>query len=40
MLGKQEFDGMSRLSGLLTPELCAAIEAMLAKLAAPGSMQP
>ena len=40
MLGKQEFDGMSRLSGLVTPELRAAIEAMLAKLAAPGRATP
>ena len=40
MLGKQEFDGMSRLSGLVTPELRAAIEAMLAKLAAPGACNP
>jgi hypothetical protein len=40
MLGRQEFDGMSRLSGLLTPELRAAIEAMLAKLAAPGACNP
>jgi Domain of unknown function (DUF222) len=40
MVGKQEFDGMSRLSGLLTPELRAAIEAMLAKLAAPGACNP
>src|SRR5208283_2287730 len=39
-LGKQEFDGMSRLSGLLTPELRAAIESMLAKLAAPGACNP
>jgi Domain of unknown function (DUF222) len=39
-LGKQEFDGMSRLSGLVTPELRAAIEAMLAKLAAPGACNP
>ncbi|OBF07597.1 hypothetical protein A5730_12235 [Mycobacterium sp. ACS4054] len=39
-LGKQDFDGMSRLSGLLTPELRAAIEAMLAKLAAPGACNP
>ncbi|WP_156670077.1 HNH endonuclease signature motif containing protein, partial [Mycobacterium sp. E3305] len=36
----QEFDGMSRLSGLVTPELRAAIEAMLAKLAAPGVCNP
>ena len=40
MLGKQEFDGMSRLSGLVTPELRAAIESMLAKLAAPGACNP
>ncbi|MGA9674355.1 MAG: HNH endonuclease signature motif containing protein [Mycobacterium sp.] len=40
MLGKEEFDGMSRLSGLVTPELRAAIEAMLAKLAAPGACNP
>ena len=40
MLGKQEFDGMSRLSGLVTPELRAALEAMLAKLAAPGACNP
>jgi len=40
VLGIQEFDGMSRLSGLVTPELRAAIEAMLAKLAAPGACNP
>jgi Domain of unknown function (DUF222) len=40
VLGEQEFDGMSRLSGLVTPELRAAIEAMLAKLAAPGACNP
>jgi hypothetical protein len=40
VLGKQEFDGMSRLSGLVTPDLRAAIEAMLAKLAAPGACNP
>ncbi|MGD1282376.1 HNH endonuclease signature motif containing protein [Mycobacterium seoulense] len=39
-LGTQEFDGMSRISGLVTPELRAAIEAMLAKLAAPGACNP
>jgi Domain of unknown function (DUF222) len=39
-LGKQEFDGMSRINGLVTPELRAAIEAMLAKLAAPGACNP
>jgi Domain of unknown function (DUF222) len=39
-LGKQDYDGMSRLSGLVSPELRAAIEAMLAKLAAPGTCNP
>ncbi|KLO37573.1 hypothetical protein ABW17_21650 [Mycobacterium nebraskense] len=39
-LGTQEFDGMSRINGLVTPELRAAIEAMLAKLAAPGVCNP
>jgi hypothetical protein len=39
-LGNQEFDGMSRISGLVTPELRAAIEAMLAKLGAPGACNP
>jgi len=40
ILGKQEFDGMSRIGGLVTPELRAAIEAVLAKLAAPGACNP
>jgi hypothetical protein len=40
ILGAQEFDGMARISGLVTPELRAAIEAMLAKLAAPGTCNP
>jgi hypothetical protein len=39
-LGQQEYDGMSRISGMVTPELRAAIEAMLAKLAAPGACNP
>ncbi len=39
-LGGQDFDGMSRISGLVTPELRAALEAMLAKLAAPGACNP
>ncbi|OBH08142.1 HNH endonuclease signature motif containing protein [Mycobacterium sp. E1747] len=39
-LGAQDGDGMSRLSGLVTPELRAAVEAMLAKLAAPGVCNP
>ncbi|GBG39055.1 hypothetical protein NJB14197_45310 [Mycobacterium montefiorense] len=40
ILGEQEFDGMSKISGLVTPELRAAIEAMLAKLAVPGACNP
>lgn len=39
-LGNQEFDGMSRISGLVDPQLRAAIEATLAKLAAPGMCNP
>jgi Domain of unknown function (DUF222) len=39
-LGSQEYDGMSRISGMVTPELRATIEAMLAKLAAPGACNP
>src|ERR1700731_1350964 len=39
-IGKQELDGMSRINGMVTPELRAAIEAMLAKLAAPGACNP
>ncbi len=39
-LSKQDVDGMSRLTGLITPELRAAIEALLAKLAAPGACNP
>ncbi len=39
-LGRRDFDGMSRISGLVTPELRAAIEAVLAKLAAPGACNP
>src|ERR1700757_521995 len=39
-VGKQEYDGMSRISGMVTPELRAAMEAMLAKLAAPGACNP
>ncbi|WP_156745686.1 DUF222 domain-containing protein, partial [Mycobacterium sp. ACS4054] len=35
-LGQQGPDGMSELRGVLTPELRATIEAVLAKLAAPG----
>jgi hypothetical protein len=39
-LGKQGADGMSALSGWLTPEARATIEAVLAKLAAPGMCNP
>jgi hypothetical protein len=40
MLGNQQADGMSRLSGWLTPEARATFEAVLAKLAAPGVANP
>jgi Domain of unknown function (DUF222) len=39
-LGTQDIDGMSRLSGWLTPDARATIEAVLAKLAAPGMANP
>jgi hypothetical protein len=39
-LGNQQSDGMSELRGLITPELRATIEAVLAKLAAPGMCNP
>ncbi|WP_310785333.1 HNH endonuclease signature motif containing protein [Mycobacterium sp. Z3061] len=39
-LGPQQYDGMSRISGLITPELRALIEALWAKLAAPGANNP
>jgi hypothetical protein len=39
-LGKQEADGMSALRGWLTPEARATVEAVLAKLAAPGMCNP
>jgi hypothetical protein len=39
-LGKQEPDGMSPLRGWLTPAARAALEAVLAKLAAPGMANP
>ncbi|ULP40589.1 HNH endonuclease signature motif containing protein [Mycobacterium lentiflavum] len=39
-LGHQQPDGMSALSGWLTPELRASLEAVLAKLAAPGMCNP
>ncbi|WP_415822864.1 HNH endonuclease signature motif containing protein, partial [Mycobacterium senriense] len=40
VLGSQQADGMSRLSGWLTPEARASWEAVLAKLAAPGMCNP
>jgi hypothetical protein len=39
-LTKQDVDGMSRLSGWITPELRAGLEAIWAKLAAPGRCNP
>ncbi|HET7074696.1 MAG TPA: HNH endonuclease signature motif containing protein, partial [Mycobacterium sp.] len=39
-LGNQEADGMSALRGWLTPEARATVEALLAKLAAPGVCNP
>ena len=39
-LGKQQPDGMSELRGWLSPELRATLEALLAKLAAPGMCNP
>ncbi len=39
-LGNQGPDGMSKLNGLVTPEVRATIEAVLAKLAAPGLCNP
>ncbi len=39
-LGPQGTDGMSELRGCLTPEARATLEAMLAKLAAPGMCNP
>ncbi|ETW25946.1 hypothetical protein MGAST_30175 [Mycobacterium gastri 'Wayne'] len=40
MIGRQEYDGMSRISGHLTPEARATFEPVLAKLAAPGACNP
>lgn len=39
-LSPQHYDGMTRLTGLITAELHAAIEALLATLAAPGTANP
>jgi hypothetical protein len=40
IVGKQGFDGMSPISGYLTPEARASLDAVLAKLAAPGMCNP
>ena len=39
-LGPQGLDGMSRLTGWITPELRATLDALFAKLAAPGYCNP
>jgi len=39
-LGKQDIDGMSPIRGWLTPAMRATVEAVLAKLAAPGMANP
>ncbi|HME76813.1 MAG TPA: HNH endonuclease signature motif containing protein, partial [Mycobacterium sp.] len=39
-IGNQGFDGMSPISGYLTPEARATLDAVLAKLAAPGMCNP
>ncbi|CKO75022.1 Conserved protein of uncharacterised function possible rep13e12 repeat protein [Mycobacterium tuberculosis] len=39
-LSNQQYDGMSRLSGYLTPKARPPFEAVLAKLAAPGATNP
>ena len=39
-IGKQDLDGMSPISGYLTPEARATIDAVFAKLAAPGCATP
>jgi hypothetical protein len=40
VLGKQDIDGMSAISGYLTPEARATWDAVFAKLAAPGMCNP
>ncbi|WP_113963300.1 HNH endonuclease signature motif containing protein [Mycobacterium shimoidei] len=40
IIGKQDIDGMSKISGYLTPEARATIDALFAKLAAPGMCNP
>ena len=39
-LGRQDLDGMSPISGYLTPEARATLDAVFAKLAAPGMCNP
>ena len=39
-IGRQDIDGMSPISGYLTPEARATIDAVFAKLAAPGMCNP
>ena len=39
-IGKQDLDGMSPIRGYLTPEARATIDAVFAKLAAPGMCNP
>ncbi len=39
-LGRQDIDGMSPIKGFLTPEARATLDAVLAKLAAPGMCNP
>jgi hypothetical protein len=40
IIGAQGIDGMSKISGLLTPELRAGLEAVIAKWGAPGMCNP
>ena len=39
-IARQDIDGMSRIHGLLDPEARATLDAVLAKLAAPGACNP
>ena len=39
-IGKEQYDGMSPITGYLTPEARATFEPVLAKLAAPGACNP
>jgi hypothetical protein len=40
VIGRQDIDGMSKISGYLTPEARATVDAVFAKLAAPGMCNP